>query len=335
MSFRPAMTGALLCILLCGFASAQTSTSVTRTLVGLTTPQDDYPEVSPDGRQIVFQSNRSGTWQLWIMNRDGSGLHRLTHGGANDRTPAWSPDGARIMFSSDRGNQLAAATPGRPSPMIKRSIYLLDLRHGVAGADARVVRVLESPTQDVHPKWANSGRSIIFNRVSPKGERDSAEIMVADADGSNSRRIDLPKGINTYASVAPDGSRIVFRGTTKEMIEGREADNSDIFSARADGSDRRRLTSGPEFDGWPALSPDGQTISFSSRRSGNRFQVYTMPIEGGIPQQVTFGDYQYTQASWSPDGKHLVAYRWIADAAGEIGHLVSIDLKAPWPSERP
>lgn len=279
----------------------------------LTEPQDDYPDVSPDGERIVFQSNRSGTWQLWIMNRDGSGLRRLTHNHANDRTPAWSPDGTRILFSSDRAGAA--------------NIHVLDLGRGLDGADARAVRLLTHTGQDIHPKWTRDGRAIIFNRVNPGN--DGAVVMVAGADGGAPRPVDLGPGWNTYASLTPDGARLVYRGTMRELREGREVENSDIYAAAPDGSDRVRLTDDPAFDGWPSLSPDGRTIAFASRRAGARFHIFLIPVTGGAARQITFGDVaHYTQPAWSPDGGSLLAYRWTQEGRGESGSIVSIDLSA-------
>lgn len=286
----------------------------------LTDPQDDYPDISPDGRRIVFQSNRTGSWQLWLMNRDGTGLRRLTASGANDRTPVWSPDGTRILFSSDREREGAASTT--------RDIYVMRLGDADAG-DRNAVRLTRSPGQDIHPRWAPGGQAILFNRLTGEGRDASAEIMILDADGWNLRRVPLPRGLNTYASLTPDGARLIHRGTTRETRDGRETENSDIVSSTPDGSDRRRLTDDPAFDGWPVISPDGRTIAFASRREGDRFHLYLMPVGGGAPRRITWGNYHYTQPAWSPDGRALAAYRWVQDQAGEIGHIVWIDLPPP------
>lgn len=284
----------------------------------LTEPQDDYPEYSPDGRHIVFQSNRSGNWQLWLMNADGSGLRQLTTSRANDRQPSWSPDGARIVFSSDRGVQ--------PGPE-RRRLYMLDVSPGFDDAESRLIRLGESPTQDIHPKWTRDGRAIVFNRLLPQsGGQTRAEIMILDVASRTSRTVALPPGMNTYASLTPDGRRLIHRGTTTETRDGTSAENSDIFSSAPDGSDRQRLTDDPAFDGWPAISPDGSTIAFASRRGGERFQIYLMPVAGGPARHITSGGYHHTQPAWSPDGRRLAVYRWTQDRAGEVGHLVQIEI---------
>src|SRR5215211_2922913 len=61
------------------------------------------PSWSPDGRQLVFQSQRQGNTTLYIINADGTGERRLTRTAYGDDThPAWSPDGQTILFDSSR-----------------------------------------------------------------------------------------------------------------------------------------------------------------------------------------------------------------------------------------
>ena len=63
---------------------------------------DKSPRLSPDGRLIVFESERDGNWEIYVMNADGSDQTRLTENEAEDADPIWSPDGRRIAFLSNR-----------------------------------------------------------------------------------------------------------------------------------------------------------------------------------------------------------------------------------------
>lgn len=63
---------------------------------------DEQPRWSPDGRRIAFTSNRSGSYNLYVMDADGGNVSRLTNHGGNDRDPVWLPDSQSLVFSSDR-----------------------------------------------------------------------------------------------------------------------------------------------------------------------------------------------------------------------------------------
>jgi Tol biopolymer transport system component len=90
-------------------ATAQTggdSRVVADVVVQLSGFRDSYPSWSPDGGRIVFESNRAGSHDIWVMNADGSDVRRLTDHPALDETPVFSPDGERIVFASEREGEL-------------------------------------------------------------------------------------------------------------------------------------------------------------------------------------------------------------------------------------
>lgn len=62
--------------------------------------EDWHPEVSSDGKQIAFMSNRDGNHEIYVMNIDGSNQKRLTYNDVRDSTPTWSPDGSQILYTS-------------------------------------------------------------------------------------------------------------------------------------------------------------------------------------------------------------------------------------------
>jgi Tol biopolymer transport system component/DNA-binding winged helix-turn-helix (wHTH) protein len=108
------------------------------------TDQGPAPQFSPDGKKLAYMSDRSGTMEIWISNRDGSNAFQLTAvGGAG--TPRWSPDSESIVFDAN-------ATNGA-------KIVAINVRGGAP-------RIL---TQDsfhsVCPSWSRDGQSIYFASV--------------------------------------------------------------------------------------------------------------------------------------------------------------------------
>ena len=294
-------------------------------LRGVIEPIDSYPDVAPDGRRIVFQSKRSGRWQLWLVGVDGSGLERLTFSEGEDTMPVWSPDGNRVLYVSNQ----AGLREGEESPT--RDIYVIDVAAHDAGQEPQPQRIISHPGDEMHAEWADGGSKILFNRVFDT--QDGSDIVLADTDGSGEVVVETgERGWNTYAAMTPDASRIVYRGPVTETRDGEEISNSDIISALPDGSDRIRLTTDPAFDGWPTVSPNGEKVAFSRLTEIDgiqRYHLFTVPVTGGDVQQVTSGtNFHYTQPAWGPDGTWLAVHRWVGDSAGEVGQIVIVSLEA-------
>jgi TolB protein len=68
--------------------------------------QEIFPSFSPDGQRIVYSSDITGDYEIWVMNRDGSQKKQITFSPGLDTHPVFSPDGKRILFTSNQGGQL-------------------------------------------------------------------------------------------------------------------------------------------------------------------------------------------------------------------------------------
>lgn len=128
-------------------------------LVAHTGNQDD-PDVSPDGRRLVYSSaqtvalHRAGVKvvrQLWVMDLTTGDVRLLAPGAHQDIHPDWSPDGRRIAFASDRGGEF--------------EIWVVD-------ADGGGLRqVTSGPGAKTWPAWSPDGRSILYSRAQGGHER--------------------------------------------------------------------------------------------------------------------------------------------------------------------
>ena len=103
-------------------------------------PSDTAPAVHGD--QIAFMSNRDGNWEIYIANRDGSALKRLTNNAANDGLPAWSPDGQSLAFVSDQGG-VWAVWAIQADGSLRRKLF--DIGGGGLGSDWQHERISWGP----------------------------------------------------------------------------------------------------------------------------------------------------------------------------------------------
>jgi Tol biopolymer transport system component/DNA-binding winged helix-turn-helix (wHTH) protein len=108
------------------------------------TRDDSAPQFSPDGRRVAFTSDRSGNFEIWVCDSDGSNSVQLTSfRGPYVTTPRWSPDGGRIAFDSNAEGEFdiwaISANGGKPQ------------------------RMTTHPANDGNPSWSRDGRWIHFD----------------------------------------------------------------------------------------------------------------------------------------------------------------------------
>ena len=232
---------------------------------------NSYPIASPDGRWIAFQSDRDGDFDIYIMNRGGGQLQKMTHNDHHDRIASWSPDGEWIVYTSDPDGE-----------------GLYELRR--VKLDFSTDEVILSNGQRIgHPRYSPDGRYIIFTTGSDP--RNSGTWEIGRLDTETSEWILLTNNDVRDASpvFSPDGETILyitFDGTDNAMA------TMDI-----NGDNQQILYDTTGSDWAASYSPDGRFIVFTSNVTGED-QLYLMTSEGRSAQSITSSGGLY--ASWIP-----------------------------------
>jgi Tol biopolymer transport system component len=235
-------------------------------------PSPPPPPPARDG-SIAFQGfdPDTGSYEIYAVNPDGSGLTGLTAAPESDETePSWAPDAGRIAFVSDRAGGISRAT----------AIYVMN-------ADGSGVRKLVAGgLEQTSPAWSPDGASIAFSRCTfftESGVCSSSQIVIVRPDGQGARNVTEPVAqesvTDSSPSWSPDGKRIVF---TRTLSFG----DNQIWVVGADGKGLRRLLGDDsESDHNPSWSPDGTRIVFSSDVLGTD-AIFMMNADGSDPQKL-------------------------------------------------
>jgi TolB protein len=223
------------------------------------------PVWSPDARSLAFLSYKNGYPDLFrafpFEKRPEQTLAAFL--GINS-SPAWSPDGRSLAITLSKD--------GNPE------IYLLTLATGTFRRLTRHAGI------DTEPSWSPTGRHLAF--VSDRG--GPPHVYVMDAEGGSVRQL-TTGGHHTQPRWSPKGDTIIF--TTRQGTH-------DVWAIGADGSNPRRLTSGPGDNQGASWSPDGRHVAFQSNRRGS-WQIFAMLVDGSEQTPLMRGPGEHTSPSWS------------------------------------
>ena len=209
----------------------------------------------------------TATYELSILNSDGSDLRTIYREVSEDPSlafsndHAWSPSGSQLAFIHPR--------PGQPSALITMDIDTGSLR-----------QIAEDERKISFPQWSPDEEVIAFItfRLGDRGQDYydfSNDVHLVSSDGSAPSR-QIANGISP--SWSPDGNRIAF-------VSNRDF-NSEIYVSNTDGSGQFRLTDDPAPDRGPVWSPDGSRIAFQSLREGKRDIYLVNPDGSGLTRLV-------------------------------------------------
>lgn len=214
---------------------------------------------TPDGREIIFSSNREGGFRLWRVAAPSGEPQPLLSGVQNAVSPSLSRRAARLVFSQESEDT---------------NIWRLGL--GPAQREQPPVQLIASTQREDAPRFSPDGRRIAFQST----RSGSFELWLCDSDGQ--RPVQLTRFGGPHVGCprwSPDGRQLAFDSA-------HSGSHRDIYVINADGSGLRRLTTESSNDSRPSWSRDGKWIYFASNRSG-AWQVWRAPSAGGEAVQVT------------------------------------------------
>jgi serine/threonine protein kinase len=257
------------------------------------TATDRQPVYSPDGKWILFSSDRSGQLDLWMLSRETGALRRVTDDAAQDWDPAFSPDGLRILWSSDRTGRFeiwTSALDGSDARLLSRGgfeaenpVFTPDgstllwgsLHRGREGIwrsrpDGSDAKLLARGATLQLPEVSPDGRLVAFRVGFGPGARAVRVMRLSDGAEVFSVSfgvVDAATGAECgRARWMPDG-RIAFLGLDDQRVAGVFV--QDVVPGRDTAATRRKLAG---FD--PAVptesfgvSPDGASITIAAKES--------------------------------------------------------------------
>ena len=241
-----------------------------------------------DGLHIVFDSNRDGDLDIYIMNEDGSDVRQLVNEDGRDFEPDVSADGKTIVYAS------------QPKGSSDTQLYLMDIDGGhrrrlTTSAGAALV------VTDDYPHWSPDGGRIAFERTTATEDRVDADLWLIDVETEEETQLtDTPEAWDSTPSFAADGNSVLFESN-------RDRQGTDVYRLDLRTQGIVRLTSEPGNDLEAKESPDGRQIVFGSERDGD-YEIYVMDADGANVRQLTDNEADDRCGHWSPDGSRISFY---------------------------
>lgn len=236
--------------------------------------KDSSPDLSPDGKSLVFTSERQGWWKIWLMDLKTGSYKQLTNSASAEYGPCFSPDGKQILFTSGRsGNS---------------DLFIMD-RDG-----ANLFNLTQSAEAEGNGYWAHDGFIYYASqldgkyqlmRINPNGE--GAEVL---SDGTSD---------DLGPRLSPDGKRLVFYSY--------RFGNPEVCVMNLKTRKVTRLTEHPLQDIRPDWSPDGRKIVFERGDKRKDQQLYWMNADGSGLERLTSGGYNYAPV-FAKEISYLKAY---------------------------
>ncbi|MEX0316010.1 MAG: DPP IV N-terminal domain-containing protein [Allomuricauda sp.] len=246
---------------------------------------DRYASYSPDGNSIVFESNRDGNWEIYLMDNEGENVKRLTNNQADDRRPTWHPNGKKVLFESNRSGV--------------NELYTIKIN----SEKQQKLKHLSIKGDPIFAEFSPNGENIA---VSIQESEQESDIVLLDKNGKFLKRLIFNGFRNFYPKWSTRGTSILF-------FSRKDTENQDDEIYRLDliTEAENRLTEWPKHNFCPSWSADNSQIVYVTSMEGTRPEIFIMNANGTNKQRITHNKDGETLPSWHPtEDKILVtAYR--------------------------
>ena len=304
---------------------------------------------SPDGKRIVFQSERepgNPFYQIYVMDLGSGEVKRISPGIGKTTCAFFRPGSSEILFASTHADPNSKRLQEeeiafRASGQQRRYSWDFDPAMDLYAYDEKTgttKRLTATEGYDAEGDYSPDGAWIVFSSTrdayertltdEERSHRDKdpsyfAEIYIMRADGSGVRRLTTAPGYDGGPFFTHDGARIVWRRFD-------ERGHADVYTMKTDGSDVKRITDFDSISWAPYEHPSGRYFFFSSNKpGGSNFEIYIVDTEGAKePVRVTYSEGFDGLPVPSPDGRLLA---WTSGRSGAAPGQIFL---AQWNHER-